>query len=73
MSDEYKQTTANVEWTYLVNCTKDEKPADPKTLNPFCAVKITLKDTTPKSKTGLIIGIVILVIAILIGIVVFLG
>lgn len=76
-SEEYTKTTAQVSWTYLVNCTnsgkEDDEAGDDK--NPTCQVQITLTDTTPKpgSKAGLIIGIVILVIAVLVGVVALLG
>ena len=70
-SDEFKNSQEKLEWTWKVNCEKEDKTDKPGE-NKSCGVDITVK-TPSKSKVGWIIGSVILVIALLLVVVAFLG
>lgn len=62
-----------LEWSYAIFCLPHEKDV----INKNCGVNITLKEAPASgggsSHIALIIGIVVLVIAVLIGVVVLLG
>ena len=75
-SEEYTATKEPVQWEYKVMCAyegnlgDDDEPGNDK--NKTCYVLIKLTET-PTSKVGLIIGIIVLVIAVLVGVVALLG
>ena len=69
---EAKPDDQKMEWTYKVECIKDEKDI----VAEYCGVKITLTEKPEPGKGShwaLITGIVVLVVAILIGVIAFLG